>query len=65
MTDKAFAEWLVEKNLLKPDGRGMFYMGKFMDQVSYDFGTTGGTEVTLRKRLVSTETAPEKQEEDR
>jgi serine/threonine-protein kinase RsbW len=56
---------LAPENLLKPDGRGMFYMGKFMDQVSYDFGTTGGTEVTLRKRLVSTETAPEKQEEDR
>ena len=45
------------ENLLKPDGRGIFYMGKFMDQVAYEFGHEGGTEVTLRKRIVPVEAA--------
>ncbi|MEE2775665.1 MAG: ATP-binding protein [Acidobacteriota bacterium] len=55
---------LAEENLLKPDGRGIFYMGKFMDGVEYDFQSTGGTKVTLRKRIVFQE-AGEKQEETR
>jgi anti-sigma regulatory factor (Ser/Thr protein kinase) len=38
---------------LKPDGRGIFYMGKFMDGVEYSFRDGGGTEVTLRKRIAS------------
>jgi serine/threonine-protein kinase RsbW len=38
-------------NLLKPDGRGIFYMNRFMDAIEYNFGPEGGTVVTLRKRL--------------
>lgn len=54
---------LAQENLLKPDGRGIFYMVKFMDDVEYDFLSTGGTEVTLRKRIISA--TGEKQEEAR
>jgi serine/threonine-protein kinase RsbW len=42
---------LDPENLLKPDGRGIFYMNRFMDAIDYDFGPEGGTVVTLRKRL--------------
>ena len=42
---------LDPENLLKPDGRGIFYMNRFMDAIEYDFGPEGGTVVTLRKRL--------------
>ena len=45
------ADPLAAENLLKPDGRGIFYMGKFMDDIRYSFKTDGGTEVTLRKRI--------------
>ncbi len=38
-------------NLLKPAGRGIFYMKRFMDDIEYNFGPEGGTVVTLRKRL--------------
>ena len=41
---------LEEANLLKPNGRGIFYMDKFMDEIRYDFGPEG-TELTLRKRI--------------
>lgn len=43
---------LDEANLLKPNGRGIFYMDKFMDEIRYDFRPAGGTELTLRKRIV-------------
>ena len=36
------------ENLLKSSGRGLFYMHKFMDEVS--FKTDHGTEVTMVKR---------------
>ena len=42
---------LDKENLLKPNGRGIFYMGKFMDDIRYNFGPSGGTELTLRKRV--------------
>lgn len=42
---------LDEENLLKPNGRGIFYMGKFMDDIRYNFRPSGGTELTLRKRI--------------
>lgn len=41
------------ENLLKPDGRGIFYMKKFMDRIHYTFRPEGGTVVTLRKRIVA------------
>jgi len=43
---------LDPENLLKPDGRGIFYMNRFMDAIEYNFGTGGGTLVTMRKRMV-------------
>ncbi len=48
----AVGDPLEEANLLKPNGRGIFYMDKFMDEIRYDFGPTGGTELTLRKQIV-------------
>ncbi len=42
---------LEEENLLKPDGRGIFYMKSFMDEITYSERPGGGTVVTLRKRL--------------
>ncbi|MDX1383284.1 MAG: ATP-binding protein [Thermoanaerobaculia bacterium] len=59
---EAVPDPLAEENLLKPDGRGIFYMGKFMDGVEYDFSDSGGTKVTLRKRM---ESAAEIQKETR
>jgi serine/threonine-protein kinase RsbW len=42
---------LAPENLMRTNGRGIFYMRRFMDEVSYDFGPAGGTIVTLRKRI--------------
>ncbi len=55
---------LDEKNLLKPNGRGIFYMGKFMDDIRYNFLPGGGTELTLRKRINPPAPSSEDQEED-
>ena len=38
------------ENLLKVDGRGIFFMRSFMDDVSYAFPPGGGTVVTMVKR---------------
>lgn len=42
---------LAPENLLKPNGRGIFYMKSFMDDVQYGVRPGGGTVVTMRKRL--------------
>jgi serine/threonine-protein kinase RsbW len=42
---------LAPENLLRPNGRGIFYMKSFMDEIQYGAGPGGGTMVTLRKRL--------------
>jgi serine/threonine-protein kinase RsbW len=42
---------LAEANLLKPDGRGIFFMRSFMDAVEYSFPPGGGTRVRMVKRL--------------
>lgn len=47
------------ENLLKPNGRGIFYMRSFMDSIEYGPGPAGGTKVTLRKRLAGSTTDPE------
>lgn len=39
------------ENLLRPYGRGIFYIEKFMDGVEWASRQGGGTVVTLRKRL--------------
>lgn len=42
---------LDPENRMRPDGRGIFYMQSFMDDIEYRFRPGEGTEVTLRKRL--------------
>lgn len=42
---------LAPENLLRPDGRGIFYIEKFMDGVEWGRRPEGGTVVTLRKRV--------------
>ncbi len=43
---------LAPENLLKPNGRGIFYMNNFMDEIEYDTRPEGGTVVTLRKQII-------------
>ena len=40
-----------EENLLKADGRGIFFMRSFMDEVQYSFPSGGGTIVRMTKKL--------------
>lgn len=42
---------LAPENRMRPNGRGIFYMKSFMDDIQYRFRPGGGTEVTLRKAL--------------
>lgn len=42
---------LAEENLLKANGRGIFFMRQFMDEVSYSFPPRGGTVVKMVKRV--------------
>jgi serine/threonine-protein kinase RsbW len=42
---------LAEENLLKTDGRGIFFMRQFMDEVTYTFPPRGGTVVRMVKRV--------------
>jgi serine/threonine-protein kinase RsbW len=42
---------LAPENLLKPNGRGIFYMKSFMDDIHYAPRPGGGTIVTLRKKV--------------
>lgn len=42
---------LEPDNILKPSGRGIFYMKNFMDQIEYSSRPDGGTVVTMRKHL--------------
>ena len=42
---------VADENLLKTDGRGIFFMRSFMDEVEYLFPPEGGTLVRLVKRL--------------
>ena len=39
------------ENLLKPCGRGIFYMRRFMDEVTFRRGTGGGTMVCMSRKL--------------
>ncbi len=47
----AVADPLAPDNLLRTQGRGIFYMRKFMDRIDYDFGAEGGTRVRLQKKF--------------
>ena len=42
---------VADENLLKTDGRGIFFMRSFMDEVEYSFPPKGGTLVRLVKKL--------------
>jgi serine/threonine-protein kinase RsbW len=44
---------LAPENRFATDGRGIFYMRKFMDSVDYSFAPDGGTVLTMKKRLQS------------
>jgi serine/threonine-protein kinase RsbW len=45
------ADPVAPENLLRPDGRGIFFMRNFMDEVSYAFPAKGGTLVRMVKRV--------------
>lgn len=49
--EAALPDPLNPQNLLKPSGRGIFYVRSFMDQVSYQALPEGGWEVRMEKRL--------------
>jgi serine/threonine-protein kinase RsbW len=42
---------LDPENILKADGRGIFFMRSFMDEVSYSFPQKGGTLVRMVKKV--------------
>ena len=42
------------ENLLRPNGRGIFYMQQFMNQVEFSRTPTGGTSVLMVKKLQPT-----------
>ena len=46
-----------EDNLLKPSGRGIFYMRTFMDEVEHSSHPEGGSVVRLTKRFKKTQSA--------
>ncbi|MEO1366620.1 MAG: ATP-binding protein [Acidobacteriota bacterium] len=50
---EAVGDPLSPERLLLPNGRGIFYMNSFMDEITYDDLPGGGTKVTMRKRLRS------------
>ena len=43
------------KNLLRPSGRGIFYMRQFMSRVDFGSTATGGTSVVMIKDFASNE----------
>jgi serine/threonine-protein kinase RsbW len=55
---------LAPENLLRPNGRGIFYMKSFMDEIHYGTRPEGGTVVTLRKRLTRAPELPDDQREE-
>ena len=52
----ALGDPLDPENLMRPNGRGIFYMRSFMDDITYGSGPGGGTMVTLRKRFTGPKT---------
>jgi serine/threonine-protein kinase RsbW len=49
----AIRDPLADENLLRADGRGVFFMRSFMDEVVFSFPSRGGTVVRMVKRLGS------------
>jgi len=52
---EAVPDPLAPENRFRSDGRGIFYMRKFMDDVHYSFRPDGGTMVTMRRRLAESD----------
>ena len=44
---------VASENLLSANGRGIFLVRRFMDEVSFEFPDGGGTRVRLTKRLAA------------
>ncbi len=51
---KAVPDPTDPENLLRPNGRGIFYMQQFMNHVEFGRGPTGGTSVLMVKQLQPT-----------
>lgn len=51
---------LEPSNLIKPNGRGIFYMRTFMDEVVFSNHPQGGTVVKMLKRKVNTDKCEDK-----
>ena len=51
-------------NLMRPNGRGIFFMKKFMDDIQYSFEPDGGTVVTMRKYVTMQPPAASQEEEN-
>jgi serine/threonine-protein kinase RsbW len=60
----ALGDPLDPENLMRPNGRGIFYMRSFMDDITYGSGPGGGTMVTLRKRFTGPKTEPSEPSHD-
>lgn len=52
---------LAPENLFRTNGRGIFYMRRFMDEVSYGSTSGGGTLVRMRKRFAAERTNGQEQ----
>lgn len=61
----ALADPTESDNLLRPNGRGVFLMRSFMDEIDYTFRPGGGTLVTLRKHVTRPPVATNEDEEER
>ena len=48
---------LAEENLLRANGRGIFFMKSFMDEVEYNFPNECGTQVKMVKKVASPKAA--------
>lgn len=55
---------LDPENLMRPNGRGIFFMKQFMDDIQYSFEPDGGTLVTMRKRVTLPPPAASQEEEN-
>ncbi len=52
------------ENLLKPAGRGIFFMKRYMDAIDYSFDPGRGTVLTLRKRVSRAPAANSQRQEE-
>ena len=53
-----------EENLLRPNGRGIFYMQQFMNRVEFSRAPDGGTAVVMVKELLANSRSDDDEERD-